>query len=146
MFSSVLWIVEFFPVNFDRMFLSQLENTIFHHYSPRIHVILSNLLLKVQNKCQISISFYHSKGVAQALQKPSCSNSPSVWVSVLIANPLLEKIQSLTFSTFSSVFCTSSWASLLPFLRLCASQKNSLIAVLSRHNCFFKCLVSFMFA
>lgn len=65
MFSSVLWILEFFPVNFDMMFLGQLENTIFHHYSPQIHVILSNLPLKVQSKCQISISFYHSKGVAQ---------------------------------------------------------------------------------
>lgn len=125
MFSWVLWILEFFSVNFDSMVLGQLENTIFHHYSSQIHVILSNLPLKVQNKCQIfSISFYHSKCVAQSLQKPLRSNSPSVWVSVLKANPLLEQIQSLTFSTFSLALCTSSWASSLPFLNLCANQKQ----------------------
>lgn len=126
MFSWVQWILEFFSVNFDSMVLGQLENTIFHHYSPQICVILSNLPLKVQNKCQIfSISFYHSKCVAQSLQKPLCSHSPSVWVSVLKANPLLEQIQPLTFSTFSLALCTSSWASLLPSVSLCASQKKS---------------------
>jgi len=44
---------------------------------------------------------------------------PSVWVSVLKANPLLEQIQPLTFSTFSLALCTS-----LPFLSLCTSQKK----------------------
>ena len=79
MFPWVLQILEFFPVKFDNLFLGQLENTLFHHYSPQIHVILSNLPLKVQNKCQIfSISLYHSRHVAQTLQKPSCSNSPPV--------------------------------------------------------------------
>lgn len=108
-FSWVLWILEFSPVKFDSMFLGQLENAIFHHYSPQIHVVLFNLPWKVQNKCQIfSTSFYHSECVAQSLQKPSCSDSLPVRVSALIANPLLEHIQSLTFSTFSLVLFTLS--------------------------------------
>lgn len=81
-------------------FSGQLENTAFHHYFPQIHVILSNFPLKIQNKCQIfSVSFYHSKCVAQALQKPFCSNSPSGWVSVLIANP------SAWINASSDIFC-----------------------------------------
>lgn len=120
--------MEFFLVNFGSIFLGQPENTVFHHYSPQIHVILSNLPLKVQNKCQLfSISFYHSKCVTQALQKPYCSNSPSVLVTVFIANHLLEQISSLdSFCIFISplYFIMSI---LITFLKpLCESKTSSL--------------------
>lgn len=85
----------------------------------------SNLPLKIQNKCQIfSIAFYHSKCVAQALQKPFCSNSPSVWVSVLIANP------SAWINAISDIFCVFisplyfTVSTLITFLKpSCQSEK-----------------------
>lgn len=110
----VLWILEFFPLNLDSILGGQLENIILYHYSPQIHDILSNLPLKVQNKCQIfSISFIIQNVQLRLYRNPHVQillQYESVFSQLTLC---FNKSSLLTFSTFSS-----------PFLNHCTSQKT----------------------